>query len=87
MPAKKNSDTFEKSLQDLETIIQKMEGGTLTLEASLKAFEKGVKLAHSCQKTLANVEQKVNILTDTHLSPLDSKSDESTTHSFTTDAD
>ncbi len=53
---------FEKSLEQLETLVNNMEQGDLSLEASLKAFEKGVKLARSCQLALTEAEQKVELL-------------------------
>lgn len=53
---------FEKSLEDLESIIEKMEGEQLTLDDALKHFETGVNLAKQCQTTLAEAEQKVSLL-------------------------
>lgn len=54
---------FEKSLQQLNLIIEKMEGADLSLDTSLKYFEEGIALIRSCQQTLQNAEQKVQILT------------------------
>lgn len=54
---------FETKLNRLETIVEKMEGGELPLEESLKAFEEGVKLARECQVQLNAAEQKVKVLT------------------------
>lgn len=53
---------FEKSLQQLEQIVQQMENGELGLEDSLKKFEQGVQLAKSCQNALTSAELKVNQL-------------------------
>lgn len=53
---------FEKSLEDLESIIEKMEGEQLSLDDALKHFETGVNLAKLCQTTLADAEQKVSLL-------------------------
>ena len=53
---------FEKSMQNLEKIVSKMESGELGLEESLEQFEKGIKLAKSCQDTLANAELRVEQL-------------------------
>ena len=39
-----------------------MESGELSLEASLKIFEEGIKLTRECQKALKEVEQKVSLL-------------------------
>ena len=53
---------FEKSLQHLEKIVGSMESGELGLEESLEQFEKGIKLAKTCQDTLANAELRVEQL-------------------------
>ena len=53
---------FEKSLQHLEKIVSKMESGELGLEESLEQFEQGIKLAKTCQDTLANAEIRVEQL-------------------------
>ena len=53
---------FEKSLQELEQIVQKMEAGELDLEQSLQQFEQGIALAKSCQNALSAAELKVNQL-------------------------
>ena len=59
---KKEPFAFEHSLAELENLVQKMESGDMSLEQSLKAFEQGVKLTRDCQKTLAEAEQKVQLL-------------------------
>ncbi|MBO9481917.1 MULTISPECIES: exodeoxyribonuclease VII small subunit [Gammaproteobacteria] len=56
------SFAFEQSLAELETLVQKMESGDLSLEESLKAFEQGIKLTRGCQKALTDAEQKVQQL-------------------------
>jgi exodeoxyribonuclease VII small subunit len=53
---------FEKSLQELEQLVEKMEQGDLSLEESLQYFEKGVTLSRACQQALKEAEQKVEIL-------------------------
>jgi len=53
---------FEKTLQQLEKIVSKMESGELGLEDSLEQFEKGVKLAKACQDRLASAELRVTRL-------------------------
>jgi len=53
---------FEKSLEQLEAIVSKMEQGELSLEKSLEAFEEGVKLTRTCQDTLKKAEQRVHTL-------------------------
>ena len=59
---KQNEINFEQSLQELESLVEKMEAGNLSLEESLKYFERGVALTRNCQKALAEAEQKVRIL-------------------------
>ena len=62
--SEKNSEIdFEKSLAELEQLVETMEKGDLTLEESLKHFERGVSLTRASQKALAEAEQKVRILT------------------------
>jgi exodeoxyribonuclease VII small subunit len=60
--SKDNLKDFEKSLQQLEKIVGNMESGELGLEESLAQFEKGIKLARSCQDTLTNAELRVEQL-------------------------
>ena len=54
---------FEKALQELQKSVQSLESGDLSLEDSLKEFEKGVKLVRSCQTELKKAEKKIEILT------------------------
>lgn len=53
---------FEASLQELESIVERMEDGEQTLEQSLKDFERGVALTRQCQQALKQAEQKVQTL-------------------------
>ena len=62
MSGNKKGFEFEHSLAELESLVQKMESGDMTLEQSLKAFEEGVKLTRDCQKALTEAEQKVQLL-------------------------
>ncbi len=65
MPRKAKTDEnmdFEKSMQELESLVDKMESGDLSLEESLNYFEQGVKLTRVCQQSLKKAEQKVSIL-------------------------
>ena len=62
MPSKTTKFDFEKSLTELEGLVEKMETGDLSLEESLKHFERGVSLTKACQQALAQAEQKVKIL-------------------------
>ncbi len=62
MPRKKPSPSFEELLSELEALVETMEKGELSLEDSLKSFERGVELTRSCQQVLKDAEQKVQIL-------------------------
>ena len=53
---------FNKGLSQLEEIIGKMESGDLSLEESLKYFEKGIKLHRQCHSALSNAEQRISVL-------------------------
>jgi exodeoxyribonuclease VII small subunit len=48
-----------------------MESGSLSLDASLKQFEEGINLIRSCQQTLGEAEQKVQILTGKSVNDFD----------------
>ena len=66
-PETKDDDTdaidFEAALDELEKLVDKMENGQLTLDESLKAFERGVSLTRQCQEALQRAELKVQALT------------------------
>ena len=55
--------SFENALEELETVVEQLEGGELTLEESLTLYERGIALGDHCQKSLDAAEQKVRILT------------------------
>lgn len=61
MPAKKPLN-LEKSLADLETLVDDLENGDLPLDKAMKKFEAGIKLTRSCQAALQDAEQKVQVL-------------------------
>ena len=62
MPKKTNTINFEKTFTELEELVKKMEEGDLSLEESLKYFERGMLLTKNCQQALNKAEQKVRIL-------------------------
>ena len=70
---------FEASLKELETLVETMEKGDLSLEDSLGHFERGVQLSRTCQQALKDAEQKVDILMkksgQDELAPFDSEDD------------
>ena len=61
MPAKK-SVNLETALAELEKLVEEMEQGNLSLEESLKRFEKGIALTSDCQEALQKAELKVQEL-------------------------
>lgn len=63
---------FEQSLDELETLVQRMEKGDLSLDESLQAYERGVGLYRRCQTALEQAELRVRLLAD----PLDPDSAE-----------
>ena len=55
---------FNKGLSELEEILGKMESGDLSLEESLKYFEKGIKLHRQCHSALRSAEQRISVLSE-----------------------
>lgn len=53
---------LEKSLADLEALVEELESGDLPLDKAMKKFEEGIKLTRNCQAALKDAEQKVEIL-------------------------
>jgi exodeoxyribonuclease VII small subunit len=70
MTKKKNGLPFEEALQELEQLVARMEQGDLSLEDSLKAFERGVLLTRTCQTALREAEQKVQLLLEKNGHPV-----------------
>ena len=64
MTAKK-SFNLEKSLADLEGLVEELESGDLPLDKAMKKFEEGIKLTRNCQAALREAEQKVEVLMKT----------------------
>ncbi len=64
--------SFEAAMLELEQLVEQMEAGDLSLDQSLKAFERGVVLTRLCQKELKQAELKVQQLnSDGELEDLD----------------
>lgn len=59
----KKTIKLEKSLGDLEKLVDKLEGGDSSLDQSLALFEKGVSLYKDCKKELDKAEKKISKLT------------------------
>ena len=69
MPPAKPDETnqiadFEKSLDELEQLVAKMEQGEQSLDDSLKSFERGIALYRNCQTALEQAELRVKLLSD-----------------------
>jgi exodeoxyribonuclease VII small subunit len=54
--------TFEENMAELESVVESLGEGDITLDESLKLFEKGIKLSNACQNMLDKAEQKVTVL-------------------------
>jgi exodeoxyribonuclease VII small subunit len=55
---------FEKQLTALESVVQRLEQGDLSLEDSVRLFEEGIKLSDACKKELEAAEGKIQLLVD-----------------------
>jgi exodeoxyribonuclease VII small subunit len=55
---------FEHSLDELEQLVARMEGGELSLDESLASFERGIGLYRHCQQALESAELRVRLLLD-----------------------
>ena len=60
----KKTVNFESAIEELETLVEEMEQGDISLEESLKKFERGIELTRNCQKALQEAEQKVQMLVE-----------------------
>ncbi len=68
--------SFEAAISELETIVQEMEAGTISLEQALERYQRGSGLLKYCQDTLQAAEQRVRQLEGGELVPFESASDE-----------
>ncbi|HEX9642219.1 MAG TPA: exodeoxyribonuclease VII small subunit [Candidatus Krumholzibacteria bacterium] len=57
-----NTESFEKALERLEGIVQKLEDGELTLEESLRLYEDGIRLSRLCHGQLEEAEGRIELL-------------------------
>ena len=72
---KQKAIDFEKSLDELEGLVERMEQGDSSLEDSLKDFERGIALTRHCQTALSEAEQKVQILLQKDAKAIDFESE------------
>jgi exodeoxyribonuclease VII small subunit len=62
MVAKQKKLDYEAAVAELETLVDRLEQGDISLEDSLKLYERGVLLSRDCQEALQAAEQKVQML-------------------------
>jgi exodeoxyribonuclease VII small subunit len=55
---------FEEQLKALESVVEQLERGDLTLEDSVRLFEEGMKLSDACKRELETAEGKIQVLVD-----------------------
>lgn len=60
--AKPRTNDFEKSFQQLETIVQRLEAEELSLDESLRLFEEGIGLSRFCHQKLEQIEKKIELI-------------------------
>jgi len=56
--------SFEEQLTALETVVERLERGELTLDESVRLFEEGVKLSDACKKELEAAEGRIQVLVE-----------------------
>ena len=57
-----DNKTFEVYLEELETIVSKLERQDTPLDEAMKLFSQGVEIAEKCDGKLKNAQQNVKIL-------------------------
>ncbi|MBL8445620.1 MAG: exodeoxyribonuclease VII small subunit [Zoogloeaceae bacterium] len=62
--------SFESALNELEGIVEQLEGSTVSLEQALAQYQRGVGLLKFCQETLDKAEEVVRVLEQGALAPL-----------------
>jgi exodeoxyribonuclease VII small subunit len=60
----KDLPDFEKALEELESLVEQLESGDLSLDQSLQQFKRGVELTRHCQGVLEQAQQTVEQLID-----------------------
>jgi len=58
----KAKESFEEQLAELETVVERLERGDLTLEENVSLFERGVVLSNACKAQLASAESRIQVL-------------------------
>lgn len=60
--AVRRPNEFEKAFQNLEKIVQRLEGEEIPLDESLQLFEEGIRLSRFCHQRLEEVEKKIELI-------------------------
>ena len=68
-PAEDDAPSFEQALERLETIVEELEGGALSLEVSLARYEEGVRLSRRLTQTLDQAEKRIERLVEENGQP------------------
>jgi exodeoxyribonuclease VII small subunit len=55
---------FEKHLTQLETVVERLERGDLSLDESVQLFEEGMKLSQACKQELEQAEGRIQVLVE-----------------------
>ncbi len=61
--AKEPATSFEEAVERLEKLVARMESGTESLDAMVASFEEGRRLVEYCNRKLAAVERRIELLT------------------------
>ena len=77
MAEKKEKElTFEETLENLESIVKKLENGDVPLDNAIKEFTEAMKLAKICDEKLKTAEEAITKLVNKDGSVTDFKIEE-----------
>jgi exodeoxyribonuclease VII small subunit len=76
MTTRKRPKDFESAIERLEEITDKLEGGEVSLEESIKLYTEGLEIAVVCDKKLAEAEKKIKIIQEKSGSPVEQEFEE-----------
>ena len=62
MTIKKNYNSFEEALKDLEKIVEDLNNGDMQLEKAITAYEKGIQLKNICEERLKNAQERIEVI-------------------------
>jgi exodeoxyribonuclease VII small subunit len=63
-PPTAEEPSFEEALERLETIVEDLESGSLTLEESISRYEEGMRLSRRLTQTLDEAEKRIERLVE-----------------------